>query len=691
MSIDATVSSSADPVRGRRRAPAIDGIRGYAALALLTVHVAMFTGLLGTRAFGEPRPPSNVVGAFFVSGLPSFIGVFFVVPALFLYLPHAKAIISGTPRPAVRNNLLRRLVRLLPAYYVMFIVVLFALNRDAIGGLWDLLRPVLLLQVFAADPRQPLLLNGMEITWTVPTMVAWYSLLPFIAMATHKFAKRGVTAVQRARRLMLPVPILIVLGVGWLFFVKAQGWDNRMVFWWPQGFAPTIGIGIALAAMLALSQVSPGDTPKLFRVAAVRPNLFLLGALAVYLVNCARPFSVIGMDGIYSVSGLLVTYIMVALFGFFAVVPLIAPGARSRLADVALGNRPAVFIGKVSYGIYLWHFAVMHFYLQPGNIGGDARPLRELYGTSGFWQLQIVTVLGAVLLATLSYALVEQPAMRWFEQFLRRRRDGAPTGRRRVAGAIAKRPGGQGRMPEPAVVLTAEQTDSAVADAQADRDAIRANLLDLESSDGMRVLVGSELTGETRQASETVAPDLSRLWEIFTAYSAVVDRASDIHAGAKRHGRETELSGLLTGRAVLVSGTPAPLDGRRITDTRHTQVTLGTAVDTMNEIFTRTAGVVTRIERITADGAAMLDRVDGDLDLLERRAREVNGAQPPAVVAMGRAVVARHRELLRTDPLSAGGDGEIDGAEIASLRRDIASALASIEHPGEPERAVQPR
>ena len=246
---------------GGDRDPAIFGIRGLAALALLTVHVAMFSGLLGTKALGTPRPPSNFLGAFFVSGLPSFIGVFFVLPALYLYLPLARAIIAGRPRPPQGATMVRRLMRLLPAYYLMYLVVLVALNRDAIDGPWYVLRPLLLLQIYSPSPFAPHFINGMEVSWTVPSMVQWYLALPLIAWASHRFAARGATPVARARRLLLPVPVLIGIGVGWLFFVKGNGWDNRMVFWWPQGFAPTIGIGLGLAVLLALSQVSPGDTP----------------------------------------------------------------------------------------------------------------------------------------------------------------------------------------------------------------------------------------------------------------------------------------------------------------------------------------------------------------------------------------------------------------------------------------------
>ncbi|AGL16709.1 acyltransferase [Actinoplanes sp. N902-109] len=529
----------------RRRDPAVYGIRGWAALALTTVHVAMFSGLLGTRAFGEHRPPSNAVGGFLVSGMPSFIGVFFVLPALYLYLPLARAVIAGTPGPPQGPAMVRRLVRLLPAYWLMYAVVLVALNRQDVHGLWEVLRPVLLLQIYSPTPFAPHFINGMEVSWTVPSMVQWYLALPLIAWAMRPFAARGATPAARARRLLLPVPVLVAIGVAWLAVVKLNGWDNRMVFWWPQGFAPTIGIGMGLAVLIALARVAPADTSRLLRVAAARPAWCWLAALAVYLVNCARPFSVIGMDAIYSVSGLLVTYAMVALFGLFASLPLVAPGAReTRFTRLALANPVMAHLGKVSYGVYLWHFAVMHFVLQPGNVlGGQARPIRELYGLSGFWRLELATVAGAVLLATISHRFVEEP--------LARRIDRLP-GMRRTAPPPAAGQQQRTSLPQRAAEPSAEGRR---------RDTVRANLVDLENHPGRRLL---DETG-------TPAHDLTQLWALFHAYSTAVDRATAV---------------------VVVTGPPAPLGQRHITDDGREELTVDAVLARMDELFRRTARLV---------------------------------------------------------------------------------------------------
>jgi peptidoglycan/LPS O-acetylase OafA/YrhL len=649
-----------------RRSTAIFGIRGFAALALMTVHVAMFSGLFGTRAFGEPRPPSNFVGAFFVSGLPSFIGVFFVLPALFLYLPLAKAIISGKPRPPQRNTIIRRLVRLLPGYWFMCLVTMVLLNLGDIKDVWYVLRPFLLLQVYLPSPFTPHFMNGMEITWTVPSMVQWYLFLPMIAWATHRFARRGATPVQRARRLLLPVPILIAIGVGWLFFVKAQGWDNRILFWWPQGFAPTVGVGIGLAVLLALAQVSPADTPKLLRVGAARPGLFLAGAGVVYLVNCARPFSVIGMDAIYSVPGLLTTYLLVAAFGLFATLPLISPGARSRFAETVLGNRPVAFLGRISYGIYLWHFAVMHFYLQPGALlSTEVRPIREFYGTVGFLELEAVTFAGSVILATLSFYLVEQPIAALVDRRLKRRRPRVPTpaGLTGVPASGVLTGPGDGALITPMPAAEAATTTAA---ACRDRDAIRANLVDLEQALG-DIRIGADLaTGQTRRRSAEAQDDLARLWGLFSQYSTVIDEARRT-ADASRPvaGHAATLTWLLTGPAVVLTEDPPPLGERHITDDGRRARSIADTTELMNDIFRRLSDLVHAVRTVRREVPAAVQAVRAEL----------NGAGGD-LAGQVEAELARLERLAGTDPLALWDDGPALGP-LTELRDRLATAGAA--------------
>src|ERR1700746_37449 len=104
-------------------------------------------------------------------------------------------------------------------------------------------------------------------------------------------------------------------------------------------------------------------------------------------------------------------------------------------------------------------------------------------------------------------------------------------------------------------VMTRDQAAAAVKAAVAERDAIQANLLELDSSFGKQLLAGAELTGGTQRRLGPPAAPLGPLWQIFSAYSAVVDQAAE---AAARHLGPRELaaiSGLLAGRSgQLASG-----------------------------------------------------------------------------------------------------------------------------------------
>ncbi|MGH3410157.1 MAG: hypothetical protein ACRDRJ_47825, partial [Streptosporangiaceae bacterium] len=79
------------------------------------------------------------------------------------------------------------------------------------------------------------------------------------------------------------------------------------------------------------------------------------------------------------------------------------------------------------------------------------------------------------------------------------------------------------------VVYSSRELAAAGVEAAArERDTIQANLLDLDSSFGRRLLGGATLTGESRQRWDTAAAALAALWETFSAYSAVVDKAAEM-------------------------------------------------------------------------------------------------------------------------------------------------------------------
>jgi len=87
-----------------------------------------------------------------------------------------------------------------------------------------------------------------------------------------------------------------------------------------------------------------------------------------------------------------------ALLPVSGAVCLLAAGPANGISKYLLANRLAVFIGLISYPLYLWHWPLLSYaHIIIGDMDSSTRLLR------------VGLVVGAVVLATLTYFLVERP------------------------------------------------------------------------------------------------------------------------------------------------------------------------------------------------------------------------------------------------------------------------------------------
>ena len=195
---------------------------------------------------------------------------------------------------------------------------------------------------------------------------------------------------------------------------------------------------------------------------------------------------------------------------------------------------------------------------------------------------------------------------------------------------------------------------------RAERDAIQANLLELDSSFGKQLLAGAELTGDTRRRWDATAATLATLWQVFSAYSAVVDQAAE---AAARHLGPRELaaiSGLLTGRSVQLASGPAPLAGRDLADPGREDLTLATAVARMRGAFTSVTEVVSAAEHVWTEVAGRLDAVGAELARVTPLAATLGDEALTGNLTAAQGNLARLRDTLNSDPLALwqpGGGG----------------------------------
>ena len=217
-----------------------------------------------------------------------------------------------------------------------------------------------------------------------------------------------------------------------------------------------------------------------------------------------------------------------------------------------------------------------------------------------------------------------------------------------------------------ASLLTRGEAAAALAERAAERDRIQANLLDLDASFGKRLLAGASLAGETQVRWAAASADLTSVWEIFAAYASVVQRAAAPQVGTRRPAGQllAELTGILTGPSVVLSGEQVPLARRQLTGTARPdeQVTLAAAVQRMTTMFSRVAKVVSAAETVWNEVSERLDQIGAVLGPVVTNAEGLADDALAGLLRAADAGLRSTRDLLNSDPLALWQDERVDTA-----------------------------
>ncbi|MGW1296300.1 acyltransferase family protein [Streptomyces sp. NPDC002533] len=412
------------PAQQTSRIGGLDGVRALCALGVAGVHTSFAAGVMGAYAV----PPGNEVLATLLAGLrPLALGPFFVLSGMLLYRPFARWTLTGSRRPRIVPFLAKRLARLWPAYILLALVCVFLLNYAAVDGPWYVLRPILMLQVYDYT-----WIAGMDPAWTVPAEMQYYLALPLLAVLMHRLARGVSDPVRKARRMMIPLALVTVGSAVWTYYIhRPEMGPYPQEYWWPLAVGGAFALGMAMAVLQVLAEIKPDDKPALYRVAGNHPLLFWIGALAVYAFNCTQPFGRPGYGDYEGVGLALTQYFLLLAFSYLTVMPLSIPDSRSRVVDAIVSNPVSRYLGRISYGIYLWHFAVMYFWFETGSVfGTEPALMNQLRGTIGFPELMSAVLIGSILAATVSHYVVERPIVnavgRWAARKERRATPAAP-------------------------------------------------------------------------------------------------------------------------------------------------------------------------------------------------------------------------------------------------------------------------
>jgi peptidoglycan/LPS O-acetylase OafA/YrhL len=334
-----------------------------------------------------------------IPGIPAgFLGVdvFFVLSG-FLITSLLLDELGRRGRIALADFWIRRARRLLPALIVMVLAVVAArsffppeaigtLRDDAVAAFFWVANWAFVAQqtdyFSQGSPPSPL-----QHTWSLGVEEQYYLFWPLLVIAVAAVfgarARWAVFALATAGAVGSAVAAILMAsdaGVNRVYF----GTDTRV---------QALMVGAAAAALLVSdwSVLTAGGTLirarwRRWTAAALSVlGLAMLAGLAHYATGSAREFR----------AGLLIVVAVAAVL-------IVAPVALDQGSPVArvLAWRPLVWLGAISYGVYLWHWPI--FLALNG----------ERTGWTG-WPLFAARCGATVVVAAASWWLLEQPIRRW--------------------------------------------------------------------------------------------------------------------------------------------------------------------------------------------------------------------------------------------------------------------------------------
>jgi peptidoglycan/LPS O-acetylase OafA/YrhL len=352
LSRDLDAQGGLESVSKPERVASLTGIRAVAALLVMLTHAAYTTG----------KYNHGYVGLVY-SRMEIGVAIFFVLSGFLLFGPWVKAAASGGEPPSVRRYAWHRVRRIMPAYLVTVLVAYtvyhFRTAGPNPGHTWiGLFRNLTLSQIYADNYLYSYLHQGLTQMWSLAVEVAFYVVLPLLAY---------VLLVVLCRRRWRPVLLLTgLLGLAlitpaWLILVHTTDFlPDGARLWLPTYLLWFIG-GMMLAVLQPMG------------VRAYAMVCVPLALACFFIVSTP-----IAGAPTTSPAELREALLKAAFYGGIAAL-MVAPlalGDRGVYAKF-LASRPMVFLGEISYEIFLIHLVAMelamveivHFPIYTGSIG----------------------------------------------------------------------------------------------------------------------------------------------------------------------------------------------------------------------------------------------------------------------------------------------------------------------------------
>jgi peptidoglycan/LPS O-acetylase OafA/YrhL len=330
--------------------PALDGLRALAVIAVMVYHSGLIVGgYLGVDVF------------FTLSG--------FLITSLLVDEYNARGTIG------LRNFYYRRALRLLPALFTFLAVWTIVLLSTVPMPFWPVIWRYVAIVTFYVANWAYMLGSQLGIfghTWSLAIEEQFYFVWPLIIL----FLLRSLRS--RSKIMLL---LLCSAGVSlvWRFYLALGTKTLDRVYWATDTHADGLLIGAALALLVGMKTFSG----VVLHCASVGAAIVLVGLLM---------FTPLGPAFVYGVTSI------IALSTAILIVDVLSD--RSWLALV-LEQPWMTWTGRISYGLYLWHFPVF-FQLGILKLGP---------GQGISYERVVLAWVVTFAASAASYLLIERPAL----------------------------------------------------------------------------------------------------------------------------------------------------------------------------------------------------------------------------------------------------------------------------------------
>lgn len=382
-----------------------DGLRALAALGVMLSHIFQRLGMDGQPEWLSVLQGVMMKGAYGVS-------IFFVLSGMLLSMPFWRSYLTGAPMPRIGHYARRRAARIVPGYWASLVVsfaLVFALFPDAPHAVRRFVAGLTFTSGFHYTTFFPTETNGP--LWSISFEVFSYVLMPLAMWGLFALGRRGFRfsawywagvfiAVIALNQVIITVFQTGEDGKGWQYG-NVGGAKEWMPYYNPVGFFGHFCLGIVAAGFIVWWQLRDGRRLRRFDVMA-GAGLLLIIAMVLLTMFPFEPQYMFNFQRAPYLFPYLAAATALTLVGL----------SHSRTLWRAVDNRFFRWTATISFGIYIWHYLVLHLvsYLTFGEFeySGVQNPVRFLW-------IALTVLVISYAVAALSWKFIEQPVLtsRW--------------------------------------------------------------------------------------------------------------------------------------------------------------------------------------------------------------------------------------------------------------------------------------